>query len=53
MTFAELTWEDLNEGAGSRVVGRGKDIEAQTGKPVISGGNFMRLRAGKRGETSP
>jgi len=34
--------------AGGAVDGRTrKDIEAQTGKPVISGGNFKRLSARK------
>ena len=34
--------------AGGAVAGRTrKDIEAQTGKSVISGGNFKRLSAGK------
>ncbi len=33
---------------GGAVAGRTrKDIEAQTGKPVISGGNFKKLAAGK------
>ncbi|MFA6413710.1 MAG: hypothetical protein WCW53_13545 [Syntrophales bacterium] len=34
--------------AGGAVAGRTrKDIEAQTGKPVISGGNFKKLSARK------
>jgi DNA-damage-inducible protein D len=39
---------------GGAVAGRTrKDIETQTGKPVISGRNFKKLRGGKRGVISP